>query len=104
MGHRLLQGRPGAQPKFKDYVKSRDYKLYTVKEYGKLIERAGFQEVCAKDTTSMMINILTTEVNKFNNIKEKFVEEFSEDDFDYIDQGWKDKQIRCKEGDQAWGL
>jgi len=90
--------------KFKDYVKSRDYKLYTVKEYGKLIERAGFQEVCAKDTTSMMINILTTEVNKFNNIKEKFVEEFSEDDFDYIDQGWKDKQIRCKEGDQAWGL
>ena len=31
--------------RFKDYVASRDYNLYTVKEYGKIIEKAGFKKV-----------------------------------------------------------
>ena len=31
--------------RFKDYVASRDYKLFTVKEYGKIIERSGFKNV-----------------------------------------------------------
>jgi len=90
--------------RFKDYVASRDYKLYTVKEYGNIIEKAGFKNVVAMDKTQLMMDIMKMEVTKFNGIKEKFVDEFSQEDFDYIDQGWKDKQVRCAEGDQAWGL
>merc|ERR1712168_797539 len=90
--------------RFKDYVASRDYKLYTVKEYGKIIERSGFKNVVAMDKTNLMINIMKMELQKFNEIKEKFVVEFSQEDFDYIDQGWNDKLVRCSEGDQAWGL
>jgi len=90
--------------RFKDYVASRDYKLYTVKEYGEIIERSGFHYVVAADKTQLMTDILKMELQKFNAIKEKFIIEFSKEDFDYIDQGWKDKQVRCSEGDQAWGL
>ena len=69
------------------------------------------------DKTGLMIDIMKMEVQKFNGIKEKFIDEFSKDDFDYIDQvcnisfpterifhflqGWKDKQVRCSEGDQV---
>ena len=31
--------------RFKDYVASRDYKLFTVKDYGKIIEKSGFKNV-----------------------------------------------------------
>ena len=31
--------------RFLDYVASRDYKLYTVKEYGNILEKAGFKNV-----------------------------------------------------------
>jgi len=90
--------------RFKDYVKSRDYKLFTVPEYGRIIEKAGFQKVIALDKTKLMIDIMKMELGKFHKIKETFVEEFSQEDFDYIDQGWSDKLVRCNEGDQAWGL
>jgi len=90
--------------RFLDYVASRGYKLYSVKDYGHILERAGFENVVASDKTGLMIDIMKMEIQKFNSIKPKFIDEFSQEDFDYIDQGWKDKMVRCKEGDQAWGL
>eukprot|EP00092_Neocalanus_flemingeri_P040027 GFUD01043597.1.p1 GENE.GFUD01043597.1~~GFUD01043597.1.p1 ORF type:complete len:278 (+),score=73.55 GFUD01043597.1:55-888(+) len=90
--------------RFLDYVASRDYKLYSVQDYGRILEKAGFQNVVPLDKTALMIDIMKMEVQKFNTIEEKFIDEFSKEDFDYIDQGWKDKQVRCNEGDQAWGL
>ena len=38
----------GDQPhsnNFKEYVKGRDYDLHTVKEYGQILEQAGFKDV-----------------------------------------------------------
>ena len=32
------------------------------------------------------------------------LQEFSESDYDAIVDGWKDKQVRCGQGDQRWGL
>jgi len=90
--------------RFLDYVASRNYILYTVKEYGRVLEKAGFQNVVPMDKTDLMIDIMKMEVKKFNAIKLKFIEEFSQEDFDDIDQGWKDKEVRCNEGDQVWGL
>ena len=74
-----------------------------------------------------MVEVLNKELEKFVAIKEKFVDEFSLEDFDYIDevggsinhfaskchlpsaicaicQGWRSKLVRCSAGDQAWGL
>ena len=70
--------------------------------------------------TGLMIDILKMELGKFHKIRTKFIEEFSEMDYIYIEkvrlnlskgwilsfvyQGWKDKVVRCNAGDQAWGL
>lgn len=97
----------GDQPhsnNFKEYVKGRDYDLHTVKEYGQILEQAGFKDVQALDKTGMMMDVLKNELIYFNKIKPKFVLEFSYEDFHYIEQGWKAKQVRTKSGDQAWGL
>jgi len=90
--------------RFKNYVAKRDYKLLTVKEYGKLIQKAGFVDVDAVDSTPLMIEMLEQEQDKFNGMKDEFIEEFSEEGYLSISQGWQEKMVRCKEGDQAWGL
>jgi len=90
--------------RFKKYVAKRDYKLLTVKDYGKLLQKAGFVDVEAIDSTQLMIEMLEQEQEKFDNIKAAFIEEFSEEGYLSISQGWQEKMVRCKEGDQAWGL
>ena len=80
-------------------------------------------QVVASDKTGLTVEVLNKELEKFVAIKEKFVDEFSLEDFDYIDevsgsiktilppsaicaicQGWRSKLVRCSAGDQAWGL
>lgn len=90
--------------RFNEYVKSRDYDLHTVQAYGSILEKAGFTNVEAVDVSGLMIEMLVAELAKFSNMKDKFIEEFCEDDYTYIKQGWEEKVERCKEGDQAWGL
>jgi len=90
--------------RFQDYVAQRGYKLHTVKEYGNILEDVGFQSVVASDKTGLMVEIMNMEMGKFNKIKQQFIAEFSQEDFDYILEGWKAKVVRCQDGDQAWGL
>jgi len=90
--------------RFLDYVAQRNYKLHTVSEYGNILEGAGFREVLAQDKTNLMVDIMHMELDKFRNIKESFISEFSEQDYNDIAEGWEVKVVRCKEGDQAWGL
>ena len=40
----------------------------------------------ASDKTGLMVEVLNKELEKFVAIKEKFVDEFSLEDFDYIDE------------------
>jgi len=89
---------------FTDYVKSRDYDLHTVTGYGDILESCGFKNVNAMNKTGLMIDIMKMELGKFHKIRTKFIEEFSEMDYLYIEKGWKQKVVRCSAGDQAWGL
>merc|ERR1712046_378594 len=81
-----------------------DYCLHTVSGYGKLLEDVGFTNVNPMNKTGLMIDIMKMELGKFSNIRRSFIEEFSEYDYNYIEKGWKDKVVRCNQGDQAWGL
>jgi len=90
--------------KFKTYVKGRGYDLHTVPEYGTIIKKAGFKNVVARDMSQYMIEILTSEVDKFTKNKDKFLNKFSLDDFNYIRSGWLEKTGRVRDGDQVWGL
>ena len=48
-----------------------------------------------------MIEILTSEVDRFTKNKDKFLSKFSLDDFDYIRSGWLEKTGRVRDGDQV---
>ncbi|KAK7066306.1 hypothetical protein SK128_005081 [Halocaridina rubra] len=89
---------------FKEYVKSRGYDLRPVKTYGKVIEQAGFKQVEATDATSTFIDVLKNELKYFEPTKTAFIQEYSEQDYKEIADGWRSKIVRCSAGDQAWGM
>jgi len=90
---------------FKEYLQQRDYRLTTLKNYGEQLEKAGFKNVKAENVTPLMIEMLEKELAYFVSIKDSFIKEFSQKDYDDIKQGWEIKLVRCgKDGDQVWGL
>ncbi|KAM9740956.1 phosphoethanolamine methyltransferase isoform 2-T2 [Menidia menidia] len=91
-------------PTFEAYVKQRGYVLYTPSEYGKFIQEAGFSNVRAEDRTAQFIQVIQTELQRAEAIKEEFIQEFSEEDYLAIVNGWKEKLERSNSGDQRWGL
>ncbi|KAM3866799.1 phosphoethanolamine methyltransferase [Diretmus argenteus] len=91
-------------PQFLAYVKQRGYILYTPSQYGKFIEQVGFCNVRAEDRTAQFIQVIKTELERAEAIKEEFIAEFSEQDYFDIVNGWGDKLQRCNTGDQRWGL
>ncbi|XP_051778199.1 uncharacterized protein LOC114646349 [Erpetoichthys calabaricus] len=91
-------------PIFEEYVQKRGYILCTPQEYGKLLEEAGFQQVHAEDRTAQFVQVLKEELQRFEDIRDEFIEEFLEEDYNDIIQGWNEKLKRCELGDQRWGL
>jgi len=89
---------------FKAYVKQRGYHLLPVKDYGKVLESVGFVNVNAMDRTDQFINVLKSELEMTEKIKDDFIKEFSEADYAAIVDGWKDKLHRVGMGNQKWGL
>ncbi|XP_013930658.1 PREDICTED: phosphoethanolamine N-methyltransferase 1-like [Thamnophis sirtalis] len=89
---------------FTQYVKQRKYNLLTPDEYGQLLEEAGFVQVRALDSTNQMLSSLTQELRDLETSKEKFVQEFSEEEFESMASSWRAKLQRCAAGDQRWGV
>ena len=87
---------------FTAYIAKRGYHLHTPMEYGKIIGDCGFERVTTEDRTKHMISILKSEVESFGKIKDEFVKEFSQEDYDDILKGWNDKIERCSKGEQRW--
>lgn len=89
---------------FKAYVKQRGYNLLSPEQYGKVLEKAGFVNVKADDRTDLFVESLEKELVRTETIKDDFVKEFSQKDYDDIVGGWKDKLVRTATGDQRWGV
>ena len=89
---------------FKEYVKQRGYVLKTVKQYGDILQKAGFGEVDANDVSDYFISVSHDELVKYRGIKDQVLDEFTQNDFDAICQGWEEKIARAKSGNQTWGL
>jgi phosphoethanolamine N-methyltransferase len=78
---------------FLAYVAQRRYILHTVKEYGKLIEQAGFINVEAMDKTKLFGDYLRIELEHLS--KTKAIPE--------IQKSWQEKIVRNERGEQGWG-
>jgi len=85
------------------YVAQRGYNLLTPDEYGQLFVDLGFSNVKAIDETATFIDSLNKELVKFESIKTDFVKEFTQQDYEALVNGWNDKVVRSKAGDQRWG-
>ncbi|MED6267687.1 hypothetical protein CHARACLAT_014717 [Characodon lateralis] len=68
------------------------------------IQEAGFCNVRVEDRTAQFIQVMQTELQRAEAIKEEFIQEFSEEDFFAIVNGWREKLERSRSGDQRWGL
>jgi len=97
-------GPPPHSVAFQQYVAQRDYQLLTPMQYGQVLETVGFRELRAKDNTEMFKACLTKEIAATKAVKEGFIREFSQKDYDDIVDGWSDKLERVASGDQRWGL
>ncbi|MCO5574216.1 hypothetical protein L7F22_027998 [Adiantum nelumboides] len=93
-----------ASQDFQVYINQRGYDLHDVEEYGQMLRQSGFDDVVAEDRTAQFIDVLTRELAQFEKMKDLFLKEFSEEDFDAIVSGWKSKLKRCEDGEQKWGL
>jgi phosphoethanolamine N-methyltransferase len=74
-----------------------------VGEYGDIFTKLGFKNVQATNVTNYFVEMLNSEIIKFESMKDEFINEFSQEDYEYIINGWKDKVVRCSIGDQVWG-
>lgn len=84
-------------------MKSRGYNLLTVPEYGDLFTKLGFANVKAENVTDLFVEMLHSEKKKFTAMKDQFVSEFSDKDYNDLMSGWDEKIVRCAKGDQVWG-
>merc|ERR1712004_118461 len=91
-------------PEYKEYVKGRGYHVVPVKTYGKILESVGFSNVRAEDKNDLFTSVLQRELKRTEEIKDDFINEFSQADYDAIVDGWKEKLVRVGQGDQRWGL
>mmetsp|Transcript_16946 Transcript_16946/g.42532 ORF Transcript_16946/g.42532 Transcript_16946/m.42532 type:complete len:492 (-) Transcript_16946:154-1629(-) len=87
---------------FKAYIKQRGYDLHSPSQYGKMIEAAGFTDVVAKDATDMFEASLRKELALVERIKDEYIKEFSQKDYNDIVDGWKAKLGRLDQ--QRWGF
>ncbi|KAK2890777.1 hypothetical protein Q8A67_013420 [Cirrhinus molitorella] len=91
-------------PAFQDYVNQRGYILYTPQKYGQFLSEVGFSNVRAEDRTEQFIQVIKAELHRAGEMKQEFIKEFSQEDYDTIVNGWTEKLQRCETGDQRWGL
>ena len=54
--------------------------------------------------TPDFVDILKKEMLKFKGMRQEFIDEFSEKDYNDLMDGWEIKVVRCNAGEQGWGL
>lgn len=91
-------------PEFAEYIKQRGYDLHDVESYGQMLRDVGLDEVIAEDRTDQFMQVLQTELKATEIDKDRFIRDFSEEDYNEIVEGWKAKLVRSKSGEQRWGL
>ena len=88
---------PGNSPEFKTYMRERNYSLHTVKDYTKLLEEAGFKNVCGEDRTYIFLQTLKLELK---NLEKSSLLKQEKNNLYKI---WQDKIKRAERGEQVWG-
>mmetsp|Transcript_34922 Transcript_34922/g.56071 ORF Transcript_34922/g.56071 Transcript_34922/m.56071 type:complete len:278 (+) Transcript_34922:47-880(+) len=98
------RGPPPGSKAFQEYLKDREYQLVQPHEYTQCVRDAGFVNVVGKDVTDKFVQVLQRELKYAEAIRDEYIVEFTEKDYNYIVDGWKAKLVRVDQGDHKWGL
>jgi phosphoethanolamine N-methyltransferase len=94
---------PGS-PEFEKYIETTGYHVVEPREYGRLLEQAGFVDVQVDDATERFIAILESEAGRLVSQRSEFLASFSAEDLKYLVDRWAMKVRFCKAGDMKWGI
>lgn len=89
-------------PEFEAYRAQRNYQLVSPDQYKDIVTRAGFVDVEVTDLKEYFLEVLGRERERTVAMKEAYVSEFSQKDYDDIVDGWTSKVGRVEEGSQKW--
>jgi len=89
---------------FMTYLGHCHYHLQDLDTYSQTLEMAGFQDIRIEDHTKAFIDSLRDELKALNDDRDQFLREFTESDFDYLENRWDKKIQFCEQGDFLWGL
>ena len=78
-------------------MRERNYSLHTVEDYTKLLEEAGFKNVCGEDRTDIFIQTLKHELK---NLEKSSLLKQEKNNLYKI---WHEKIKRAERGEQGWG-
>ena len=95
-------GVQGHSDDFQKYLSERKYVLSDCKEYRRILTSTGFQQVQVEDWTDLFELSLHRELLKLHSRKDEFLEQFSQQDFDQLNDGWNGKLARVARGEQGW--
>ena len=100
----FCKGKGPLSESFITYLKDCHYHLQDLDSYGQALETAGFHNIRIEDQTTAFIDSLRDELKVLNADRDKFLREFTENDFDYLVNRWVKKIQFCEQGDLIWGL
>jgi phosphoethanolamine N-methyltransferase len=98
------RGEETTHREFEAYIDATGYHVLNLREYGRLLECAGYHPVEVEDATVRFVDILNRESQRLEMAREQFVSEFSESDLDYLIRRWAMKDEFCEEGAMKWGI
>ena len=89
---------------FIEYMKHRDYTLYTRQEYVDVLNNSGFKNVDVADIKDKFVASLQRELKQLYDGKEDFLSKFTLKDYQDLESGWLAKIKRASDNDQSWVL
>jgi phosphoethanolamine N-methyltransferase len=98
------RGNTPGTPEFEQYIQKTGYHVIEPREYGRLLQGAGFVDVVVDDATARFTEILEAESARLVNNRAEFLTLFSEADLRYLVDRWAMKIRFCREGDMKWGI
>jgi phosphoethanolamine N-methyltransferase len=98
------RGRSPANPEFEKYIEKTGYHVIEPREYGHLLEGAGFADVVVDDATGRFVEILEDESTRLVENRAEFLAHFSDADLGYLIDRWAMKIRFCRDGDMKWGI
>jgi phosphoethanolamine N-methyltransferase len=98
------RGKSPAKPEFEQYIQKTGYHVIEPREYGRLLEAAGFVDVLVDDATARFTGILEAESARLVENRADFLAAFTDTDLNYLVERWAMKIRFCRDGDMKWGI